>query len=128
MNNLNQFKGMNPYEINLLSKRIHELLRDHSQFIDRVTSLSEFCSKYDFLIEFLNENQIISQILDIDKRIFSDLIKSEKISFLIKENLDQTCELSFIRMKRLEKLYEILSQSKNLFEEKIHLERNFEKS
>ena len=83
---------------------------------------------YDFLIEFLNENQIISQILDVDKNIFSDLIKSEKISFLIKENLDQTCELSFIRMKRLEKLYEILSQSKSLFEEKIHLERNFEKS
>ena len=56
MNNLNQFKGMNPYEINLLSKRIHELLREHSQFIDRVSSLSEFCSKYDFLIQFLNEN------------------------------------------------------------------------
>ena len=128
MNNLNQFKGMNPYEINLLSKRIHELLRDHSQFIERVTSLSEFCCKYDFLIQFLNDNQIISQILDIDRKIFADLIKSEKISFLIKNNLEQTCELSLMRMKRLEKLYEILSQSKNLFEEKIQLERNFENS
>ena len=59
MKNLDQFEGMNPYEINELSERIQKFLRDHSQFIERVSSLSEFCYEYDSFSEYLKKNQII---------------------------------------------------------------------
>ena len=64
MKNLDKFEGMNPYEIKEISERIQKFLRDHSQFIERVSSLSEFFSEYDSFIQYLKENQIIFQILD----------------------------------------------------------------
>ena len=126
MNKLDQYKGMSPNEINFLRERIQKFLRDHSQFIERISFLSEFYSEYDAFIEYLKGNQFIFEILDIDKKIFNDLVKSKMIRVLIKDNLETTRELSYKRIKRLEKFYDALSQSRNLLEEKIYLERNFE--
>ena len=126
MDKLDQYKGMSSNEINFLRERVQKFLRDHSQFIERISSLSEFYSEYDAFIEYLKGNQFIFEILDIDKKIFNDLVKSKMIRVLIKDNLETTRELSYKRIKRLEKFYEALSQSRNLLEEKIYLERNFE--
>ena len=126
MDKLDQYKGMSSNEINFLLERVQKFLRDHSQFIERISSLSEFYSEYDAFIEYLKGNQFIFEILDIDKKIFNDLVKSKMIRVLIKDNLETTRELSYKRIKRLEKFYDALSQSRNLLEEKIYLERNFE--
>ena len=126
MDKLDQYKGMSSNEINFLRERVQKFLRDHSQFIERISSLSEFYSEYDAFIEYLKGNQFIFEILDIDKKIFNDLVKSKMIRVLIKDNLETTRELSYKRIKRLEKFYDALSQSRNLLEEKIYLERNFE--
>ena len=126
MKNLDKFEGMNPYEIKEISERIQKFLRDHSQFIERVSSLSEFFAEYDSFIQYLKENQIIFQILDIDKKIFSDLVISKMIPVLIKDSLETSRELSYKRIRRLEKFDEALSPSRNLIQEKIQLEKNFE--
>ena len=126
MNQPDQFK--NPYEIDEVSDKILKFLRDHSQFIERLSSLSEFFSEYDSFIEYLKKNQIIFQILDIDKKIFSDLVISKMIPVVLKDCLENAREVSYKRIIRLEKFYEALSQSRNLIQEKIQLERNFEKS
>ena len=126
MNQPDQFK--NPYEIDEVSDKILKFLRDHSQFIERVSSLSEFFSEYDSFIEYLKRNQIIFQILDIDKKIFSDLVISKMIRVVLKDCLENALEVSHKRIHRLEKFHEALSQSRNLIQEKIQLERNFEKS
>ena len=126
MNQPDQFK--NPYEIDEVSDKILKFLRDHSQFIERLSSLSEFFSEYDSFIEYLKKNQIIFQILDIDKKIFSDLVISKMIRVVLKDCLENALEVSNKRIHRLEKFHEALSQSRNLIQEKIQLERNFEKS
>ena len=36
MNDLDKFEGMNLPEIDLISKKIHELLRDHARFLEIV--------------------------------------------------------------------------------------------
>ena len=124
MNQPDQFK--NPYEIDEVSDKIQKFLRDHSQFIERLNSLSEFFSEYDSFIEYLKKNQIIFQILDIDKKIFSDLVISKMIPVVLKDCLENAREVSYKRIIRLEKFYEALSQSRNLIHEKIQLEKNFE--
>ena len=124
MNQPDQFK--NPYEIDEVSDKILKFLRDHSQFIERLKSLSEFFSEYDSFIEYLKKNQIIFQILDIDKKIFSDLVISKMIPVVLKDCLENAREVSYKRIIRLEKFYEALSQSRNLIHEKIQLEKNFE--
>ena len=126
MNQPDQFK--NPYEIDEISDKVHKFLRDHSQFIERIITLSEFFSEYDSFIEYLKENQIIFQILDIDKKIFSDLVISKMIPVVLKDCLETSREISYKRIRRLEKFDEALSQSKNLIQEKIHLEKNYENS
>jgi len=126
MNQPDQFK--NPYEIDEVSDKILKFLRDHSQFIERLSSLSEFFSEYDSFIEYLKKNQIIFQILDIDKKIFSELVISKMIRVVLKDCLENALEVSHKRIHRLEKFHEALSQSRNLIQEKIQLERNFEKS
>ncbi len=124
MNQPDQFK--NPYEIEEVSDKIQKFLRDHSQFIERVSSLSEFFYEYDSFIQYLKKNQIIFQILDIDKKIFSDLVISKMIPVVLKDCLETSRELSYKRIRRLEKFDEALSQSRNLIQEKIQLEKNFE--
>ena len=125
MNDLDKFRGMNPRDIELVSKKIHELLRDHEGFIERVNSLSEFFSEYKLLMEYLKNNHIIFQKEHKDEEIFTEIDKLESNPILMKRKLEQISERFYLSMRGLEKLDEALSQSKNLFENKFYLERNF---
>ena len=125
MNDLDKFGGMNPCDIELVSKKIHELLRDHEGFIERVNSLSEFFSEYKLLMEYLKNNHIIFQKEHKDEEIFTEIDKLESNPILMKRKLEQISERFYLSMRGLEKLDEALSQSKNLFEKKNNLERNF---
>ena len=128
MKNLDKFRGMNPPEIDLISKKIHELLRDHEGFIERVNSLSEFFSEYKLLMEYLKNNHIFFQKEHKDEEIFTEIDKLESNPILMKRKLEQISESFYLSMRGLEKLDEALSQSKNLFENKFYLERNFHNS
>ena len=128
MNDLDKFRGMNPPEIDLISKKIHELLRDHARFIEIVNSLSGLFSEYELLLEYLKENNIVFQKEQVDEKIAPELLRLERNPILMRRILEQISERFYLSMRGLEKLDDALSQSKNLFEKRIFLERNFEKS
>ena len=128
MNDLDKFRGMNPPEIDLISKKIHELLRDHARFIEIVNSLSGLFSEYELLMEYLKENNIVFQKEQVDEKIAPELLRLESNPILMRRILEQITERFYLSMRGLEKLDEALSQSKNLFEQKFFLERNFHNS
>ena len=72
MTDLDKFRGMNPPEIDLISKKIHELLRDHARFIELVNSLSGFFPEYELLMEYLKVNnvQVLTGISKIENNNF----------------------------------------------------------
>ena len=125
MTNLDKFRGMNPPEIDLISNKIHELLRDHARFLELVNSLSGFFPEYELLMEYLKENNIIFQKEHIDEKTSPEILRLDRNPFLMRRILEQISERFYISMRGLEKLDEALSQSKNLFEKKNNLERNF---
>ena len=125
MTNLDKFRGMNPPEIDLISNKIHELLRDHARFLELVNSLSGFFPEYELLMEYLKENNIIFQKEHIDEKTSPEILRLDKNPFLMRRILEQISERFYLSMKGLEKLDEALSQSKSLFEKKNNLERNF---
>ena len=122
---LNKFKGMNLNEIKLISTRIHELLGDQEQRIEKFNSISEFFSEYEYLIEYFKENRFNFQMENHDNEISSEIIKIESNIALLKKKFEIISESFYLSMKGLEKLDEILSQSNNLLEKKIYLEKNF---
>ena len=128
MSDLDKFRGMNPPPIDLISKKIHELLRDHAQFIEIVNSLSGLFSEYELLMEYLKENNIVFQKEQADEKISPEILTLESNPMLMRKILEQISERFYLSMRGLEKLDDALSQSKNLFEKRIFLERNFEKS
>ena len=128
MNDLDKFRGMNPSELDLISKKIHELLRDHARFIELVNSLSGFLPEYELLMEYLKENNIVFQKDDIDEKISPEILTLESNPILMRRILEQISERFYLSMRGLEKLDEVLSHSKNLFEQKFFLERNFHNS
>jgi len=128
MNDIDKFRGMNPHEIDLISKKIHELLRDHERFIEIVNSLSGLFSEYELLLEYLKENNIVFQKEQVDEKIAPELLRLDRNPIILRRILERTSERFYLSMRGLEKLDDALSQSKNLFEQKFFLERNFEKS
>ena len=128
MNDLDKFRGMNPPEIDLISKKIHELLRDHARFIEIVNSLSGLFSEYELLMEYLKENNIVFQKEQVDEKIAPELLRLERNPILMRRILEQISERFYLSMRGLEKLDEELSNSRNLFEKKFFLERNFHNS
>ena len=122
---LNKFKGMNLNEIKLISTRIHELLRDREQRIEKFNSISEFFSEYEYLIEYFKENRFNFQMENHYNEISSEIIKIDSNIALLKKNFEIISESFYLSLKGLEKLDEILSQSNNLLEKKIYLEKNF---
>ena len=128
MSDLDKFRGMNPPEIDLISKKVHGLLRDHARFIEIVNSLSGLFSEYELLLEYLKENNIVFQKEQVDEKIAPELHRLNRNPILLRRILEQISERFYLSMRGLEKLDEALSQSKNLFEKRIFLERNFEKS
>ena len=128
MNDLDKFRGMNPPEIDLISKKIHELLRDHERFIEIVNSLSGLFSEYELLLEYLKENNIVFQKEQVDEKIAPELLRLDRNPILLRRILERTSERFYLSMRGLEKLDEALSHSRNLFEQKFFLERNFHNS
>ena len=128
MNDLDKFRGMNPPELDLISKKIHELLRDHARFIEIVNSLSGLFSEYELLLEYLKENHIVFQKEQVDEKIAPELLRLDRNPMLLRRILEQTSERFYLSMRGLEKLDDALSQSKNLFEKKFFLEKNFHNS
>ena len=125
MTDLDKFRGMNPPPIDLISKKIHELLRDHARFIEIVNSLSGLFSEYELLLEYLKENNIVFQKEQVDEKIAPELLRLERNPILMRRILEQISERFYLSMRGLEKLDEELSDSRNLFEKKFFLERNF---
>ena len=128
MSDLDKFRGMNPPEIDLISKKIHELLRDHAQFIEIVNSLSGLFSEYELLMEYLKENNIVFQKEQADEKLSPELLRLERNPILMRRILEQTTERFYLSMRGLEKLDDELSNSRNLFEQKFFLEKNFHNS
>ena len=128
MSDLDKFRGMNPPPIDLISKKIHELLRDHAQFIEIVNSLSGLFSEYELLMEYLKENNFVFQKEQVDEKIAPELLRLERNPILMRRILEQISERFYLSMRGLEKLDEELSNSRNLFEKKFFLERNFHNS
>ena len=128
MTDLDKFRGMNPPEIDLISKKIHELLRNHARFIEIVNSLSGLFSEYELLMEYLQENNIVFQKEQADEKLSPELLMLERNPILMRRILEQITERFYLSMRGLEKLDDALSQSKNLFEKKFFLERNFHNS
>jgi len=128
MKHLNKFEGINPPEIDLISKKIHELLRDHAQFIEIVNSLSGLFSEYELLMEYLKENNIVFQKEQADEKLSPELLRLERNPILMRRILEQTTERFYLSMRGLEKLDDELSNSRNLFEQKFFLEKNFHNS
>ena len=128
MSDLDKFRGMNPPPIDLISKKIHELLRDHAQFIEIVNSLSGLFSEYELLMEYLKENNIVFQKKQVDEKIAPELLRLDRNPILLRRILERTSERFYLSMISLEKLDEALSHSRNLFEQKFFLERNFHNS
>ena len=128
MTDLDKFRGMNPPPIDLISKKIHDLLRDHAQFIEIVNSLSGLFSEYELLMEYLKENNIVFQKDDIDEKISPEILTLESNPMLMRKILERISEQFYLSMRGLEKLDEELSNSRNLFEQKYFLERNFHNS
>ena len=128
MNDLDKFEGMNPPEIDLISKKIHELLRDHARFLEIVNSLDGLFSEYELLMEYLKENNIVFQKEQVDEKISPELLRLKRNPILMRRILEQISERFYLSMRGLEKLDEVLSHSKNLFEQKFFLERNFHNS
>ena len=128
MTDLDKFRGMNPPEIDIISKKIHELLRDHARFIEIVNSLSGLFSEYELLLEYLKENNIVFEKEQVDEKIAPELLRLERNPILMRRILEQISERFYLSMRGLEKLDEELSNSRNLFEQKFFLERNFHNS
>ena len=128
MADLDKFRGMNPPPIDLISKKIHELLRDHARFVEIVNSLSGLFSEYELLLEYLKENNIVFQKEQVNEKIAPELLRLNRNPILLRRILEQISERFYLSLRGLEKLDDALSQSKNLFEQKFFLERNFEKS
>ena len=128
MTDLDKFRGMNPPPIDLISKKIHELLRDHARFIEIVNSLSGLFSEYELLMEYLKENNIVFQKEQVDEKIAPELLRLERNPILMRRILEQITERFYLSMRGLEKLDEELSNSRNLFEKKFFLEKNFHNS
>ena len=128
MNDLDKFRGMNPPELDLISKKIHELLRDHARFIEIVNSLSGLFSEYELLLEYLKENNIVFQKEQVSEKTAPELLRLNRNPMLLRRILEQISERFYLSMRGLEKLDEELSNSRNLFEQKFFLERNFHNS
>ena len=128
MIDLDKFEGMNPPDIDLISKKIHELLRDHARFLEIVNSLDGLFSEYELLMEYLKENNIVFQKEQVDEKISPELLRLKRNPIIMRRILEQISERFYLSMRGLEKLDEELSNSRNLFEKKFFLERNFHNS
>ena len=129
MKNLNPNKGVSPREIKEISSEIRNLLRDYSEFIEKVDYLSKIFSKTEIIYRNLNENKIIFELINEDKNEDLYFEKSLEANDLIRKNINMIKETFYHRIAHpLEKMDTAIYKSMNLIEEKFKLEKDFENS
>ena len=74
------------------------------------------------------QNNIVFQKEQADEKLSPELLRLERNPILMRRILEQITERFYLSMRGLEKLDDALSQSKNLFEKKFFLEKNFHNS
>tara|TARA_B100000989_G_scaffold251664_1_gene199718 strand:- start:137 stop:376 length:240 start_codon:yes stop_codon:yes gene_type:complete len=79
-------------------------------------------------MEYLRENNIVFQKDGIDEKISTEILSLESNPVLMRRILERISDRFYLSMRGLEKLDEELSNSRNLFEKKFFLERNFHNS
>ena len=123
MNYHKHYSGMSP---NQISSKIEDLKRDFNQFSERIDSLSSFLNKSNLLNQYLNENQIIFEIIGKDKELKLNLKKSIEASNFIERNLKEIMETSYHEIIiNFEKLQDAIHDSKKLIELKLKFENDF---
>ena len=129
MKNFNKFDGISPNEIKEFSSQIKELLREHSQFNEKVDSLKTFIYKTELMNRYLKENKIIFEIINMDKELMSNIERSINSCQLIKKHLDEIIGISNNEIRiPYEKMHNAIYESLNLIEEKFKLENDFKNS
>ena len=129
MKNFNKFDGISPHEIKEFTSQIKELLRNHSQFNEKVDSLKTFIYKTELINRYFKENKIIFEIINMDKELMSNLERSINSCQLIKKHLDEIIDISNNEIRiPYEKMHNAIYESLNLIEEKFKLENDFKNS
>ena len=75
---------------------------------------------------YLEENNIVFLQKNIEEKISPQILRLKRNPIIIRRLLEQTSERFHLSMRDLDKLDELLSQSKELFEKKIFLQRTFD--
>ena len=129
MKNFNKFDGISIHEIKEFTSQIKELLRDHSQFNEKVDSLKTFIYKTELMNRYLKENKIIFEIINMDKELMSNLERSINSCQFIKKHLEEIIGISNNEIRiPFEKMHNAIYESLNLIEEKFKLENDFKNS
>ena len=129
MKNFNKFDGISPHEIKEFSSQIKELLREHSQFNEKVDSLKTFIYKTELMNRYLKENKIIFEIINMDKELMSNIERSINSCQFIKKHLEEIIGISNNEIRiPFEKMHNAIYKSLNLIEEKFKLENDFKNS
>ena len=129
MKNFNKFDGISPHEIKEFSSQIKELLREHSQFNEKVDSLKTFIYKTELMNRYLKENKIIFEIINMDKELMSNIERSINSCQFIKNHLEEISVISNNEIRiPFEKMHNAIYKSLNLIEEKFKLENDFKNS
>ena len=129
MKNFNKFDGISSHEIKEYTSQIKELLRDHSQFNEKVDSLKTFIYKTELMNRYLKENKIIFEIINMDKELMSNLERSINSCQFIKKNLEEIIGIANNEIGiPFEKMHNAIYASLNLIEEKFKLENDFKNS
>ena len=129
MKNFNKFDGISPHEIKEFTSQIKELLRNHSQFNEKVDSLKTFIYKTELINRYFKENKIIFEIINMDKELMSNLERSINSCQFIKKHLEEIIGISNNEIRiPFEKMHNAIYKSLNLIEEKFKLENDFKNS
>ena len=129
MKNFNKFDGISPHEIKEFTSQIKELLRNHSQFNEKVDSLKTFIYKTELINRYFKENKIIFEIINMDKELMSNLERSINSCQFIKKHLEEIIGISNNEIRiPYEKMHNAIYKSLNLIEEKFKLENDFKNS
>ena len=120
MKNFNKFDGISPHEIKEFSSQIKELLREHSQFNEKVDSLKTFIYKTELMNRYLKENKIIFEIINMDKELMSNIERSINSCQFIKNHLEEIIGISNNEIRiPFEKMHNAIYKSLNLIEDKL---------
>ena len=129
MKYFNKFNGISPHEIKEFTSQIKELLREHSQFNEKVDSLKTFIYKTELMNRYLKENKIIFEIINMDKELMSNIERSINSCQFIKNHLEEIIGISNNEIRiPFEKMHNAIYKSLNLIEEKFKLENDFKNS